>query len=259
MLSSVWATVGLAQNGLSGTWRAEGQPSMPWTFVLTVSGTTVNGTAVMSGGAPAPIFDGRTDGRSVILRARSADGDRTVTFSGTLAGDALTFTREVQVRDGGSPGGNGLFGTLGPKQFVARRASAAPAAPALTDIDADFERRDRPVAAEDLRIVARTRSLLADERAWNRRDDRECADDEMTGRRSLFCALQAATIAVLGEYDHRRVALQEVRFAVEDATRGQEFEHRLMDFNNLPTTMLADIWRVLDAATARMRARLPTR
>ncbi len=28
---------------------------------------------------------------------------------------------------------------------------------------------------------------------------------------------------------HRRVALQEVRFAVEDATRGQDFEHRSVD------------------------------
>ena len=53
---------------------------------------------------------------------------------------------------------------------------------------------------------------------------------------------QRACIDVLGNYDHRRVALQEVRFAVEDATRGQDFEHRLRDFNNLPqTTLTTDI------------------
>jgi hypothetical protein len=99
-------------------------------------------------------------------------------------------------------------------------------------------------------------ALLRDESVWNRKDDRECADDEATGKRSLFCALQRACIDVLGTYDHRRVALQEVRFAVEDATRGRDFEHRLRDFNNLPTTTLADVKRVLRVATERVQARL---
>jgi hypothetical protein len=123
--------------------------------------------------------------------------------------------------------------------------------------DSELERRDRPVTQEDLRIVAEAKSLLRDDRVWNRNDDRECADDEASGKRSLFCALQKATIDVLGKYDHRRVALQEVRFAVEDATRGRDFDHRLRDFNNLPTTTLKDIWHVLDVATERMQSRLP--
>jgi hypothetical protein len=61
---------------------------------------------------------------------------------------------------------------------------------------------------------------------------------------------------VLGAYDHRRAALQEVRFAVEDATRGRDFEHRLRDFNNLQTTQLADIKDVLRVATDRVTSRL---
>ena len=77
-----------------------------------------------------------------------------------------------------------------------------------------------------------------------------------TGRRSLFCALQKACIDVLGVYDHRRVALQEVRFAVEDATRGRDFEHRLRDFNNLRTTQLADVKGVLRVAADRVKSRL---
>ena len=50
---------------------------------------------------------------------------------------------------------------------------------------------------------------------------------------SLFCALHDASIAVAGRYEHRAVALQEVRFAIEDATRGIELAHRMMDYNNL--------------------------
>jgi hypothetical protein len=123
----------------------------------------------------------------------------------------------------------------------------------------EMERRDQVVTAEDLLILTKASSLLNDESAWNRADDRVCKDDEATGRRSLFCALQKACIDVLGVYDHRRVALQEVRFAVNDATRGQDFEHRLRDFNNLPTTRLADIQAVLKVAMDRMKSRVPSK
>jgi hypothetical protein len=68
--------------------------------------------------------------------------------------------------------------------------------------------------------------------------------------------LEQACIDVLGQYDHRRVALQEVRFAVEDATRGRPFEHRLMDFNNLPETQFRDVKRVLQVAAERVATRL---
>lgn len=120
----------------------------------------------------------------------------------------------------------------------------------------ELENRDIPVNKDDLRILTAANELLSDVSLWNRVDDRECADDEASGKRSLFCALQRASIDVVGSYDHRRAALQEVRFAVEEATRGQAFEHRLMDFNNLPITQLADIKRVLQVAEARVKSRL---
>ena len=136
---------------------------------------------------------------------------------------------------------------------------AWPQTPPLPATSSDLERRDQSVTADDVRILTRAAELLKDESVWNRADDRECTDDEATGKRSLFCALQKACIEVLGKYDHRRVALQEVRFAVEDATRGRDFEHRLRDFNNLPTTRLADIQAVLKVALDRVRARLKTK
>jgi hypothetical protein len=52
------------------------------------------------------------------------------------------------------------------------------------------------------------------------------------------------------------VALQEVRFAIEDATRGRTFDHRLRDYNNLPETRLEDVKQVLAVARDRVRARL---
>lgn len=127
---------------------------------------------------------------------------------------------------------------------------------------AQYEVRDLPVTVQDLQTLERAAALLGSESAWNRNDDRQCADDEAIDKRSLFCALQRASADVYGSHDpykvadHRRVALQEVRFAVEEATRGRELNHRLMDFNNLRDTTLADIHRVLAQATARVQARL---
>lgn len=121
---------------------------------------------------------------------------------------------------------------------------------------AESEQRNRPASEEDLRILLRADELLADSSVWNREDDRVCEDDEAIGVRSLFCALYRASIDVLGTYDHRRVALQEVRFAIEDATNGFDFSHRLMDYNNLPQTQLADIKSVLRTAQDRVRSRV---
>ena len=146
----------------------------------------------------------------------------------------------------------GLGGDVG----AAVQQSQQQQAPQKTATSPELEQRDQPVTNDDLRILLKAEELLKDESVWNRKDDRECDDDEATGKRSLFCALQKACIDVLGAYDHRRVALQEVRFAVEDATRGQDFEHRLRDFNNLPTTRLADIRKVLQVATDRVKSRL---
>ena len=144
----------------------------------------------------------------------------------------------------------------GRRHDVGAAAEPPQQTPQKTATKAELERRDQPVTNDDLRILLKADELLKDESVWNRKDDRECDDDEATGKRSLFCALQKACIDVLGAYDHRRVALQEVRFAVADATRGQQFEHRLRDFNNLPTTRLADIKRLLGVATTRVKSRL---
>jgi hypothetical protein len=117
-----------------------------------------------------------------------------------------------------------------------------------------YEQRGQPVDHNDLRILDRAAELLPDEAHWNRQDTREC-DPEATAL-SLFCALQKASIEVLGQYDHRRVALQEVRFAIEEVSGGREFEHRLMDFNNLPETTLEDVRKVLAIARTRVAERL---
>lgn len=118
-----------------------------------------------------------------------------------------------------------------------------------------LERRNQPVTVEDLRILEKADAFLKDESSWNRKDDRQCDDDKASGVWSLSCALDVACIEVLGEYDHTRAALQEVRFVVEEVTAGRQFEGRLMGFNNLPETRFEDVKSVLRLARERVAAR----
>jgi hypothetical protein len=124
----------------------------------------------------------------------------------------------------------------------------------LAKTSAELERRDQPATEEDLKILLRASEILSSPSVWNRHDTRECHPNDTTW--SLFCALEKASRDVLKEYRHREVALQEVRFAIEDVTDGRDFEHRLRDYNNLPSTEFADVKRVLTIATHRVRIRL---
>lgn len=124
----------------------------------------------------------------------------------------------------------------------------------LDEMQAILDSRSRPVDEADLAILDDAMRRLADPAAWDRSDDRRCSPDDTTV--SLFCALQFASEAVVGEYQHRRTAIQEVRFAIEDFTGGREFEHRLKDFNNLPDTSLEDVLKVLETARERVHRRL---
>lgn len=139
---------------------------------------------------------------------------------------------------------------------TARVPQPAPyvSASAYTPTSPEVEQRNLPVTIEDLRILDRADAILSDQAKWNRQDDRVCTPEDTTW--SLFCALQRASVEVLGGYDHRRAALQEVRFAIEAAAPGQEFEHRLRDYNNLPTTRFEDVKAVLHVARERVADRL---
>jgi len=114
--------------------------------------------------------------------------------------------------------------------------------------------RERPVDSQDLAILDSADMRLSDSSLWDRADDRKCAAQDETF--SLFCALYFGSIDTIGEYQHRRTALQEVRFAIQDATGGREFEHRLMDFNNLPETSFHDVKSIIKTTRETVQERL---
>jgi hypothetical protein len=127
--------------------------------------------------------------------------------------------------------------------------------PNLTATSQESERRDQPVTKEDLLILKRADEILSDETKWNRNDTRICKPEDKTW--SLFCALQKACVELVGEYQHRRAAIQEVRFVIEEVADITKLGgHRLMGYNNLATTQFKDIKKVLKTATDKVAARL---
>jgi hypothetical protein len=112
------------------------------------------------------------------------------------------------------------------------------------------------VTAEDVKILNGAITLLSNESAWNRSDDIVCDDDERNDVRSLYCALQKSSVDVLGQYDHDRAALQEVRAVILERTNFRPSAHSLREFNNMPSTTFSDVKGVLEAAQIRVQDRL---
>jgi hypothetical protein len=66
--------------------------------------------------------------------------------------------------------------------------------------------------------------------------------------------MEKATIEVAGAFHHRRPALEIIRQIVDERTKNRPYEHRLMDYNNDPTTQLSDVQSLFFEALKRVRA-----
>lgn len=145
-----------AQDGLTGTWKANDVGFAPWTFVLKTDGSNLTGT-VSQGDADGsnttqltgltPIYDGTVDGKKLSFKCESPGADKTITFVGVMDGDTITFDRAVQLRPGAYPGMNGIYGASGATHFVAKRAAASVAAASASAVGAT------PRAAGGLQVV----------------------------------------------------------------------------------------------------------
>jgi len=112
-----------------------------------------------------------------------------------------------------------------------------------------------PVTKADVKIAHRAREILNSPSKWNRADTRDCPPDAETF--SLYCALEKATIEVNGNFKHRGAVMQEARFVIDEiAPNRKNYEHRLMGYNNDPTTTFADIQNVLRLVEERVSKRL---
>jgi hypothetical protein len=61
---------------------------------------------------------------------------------------------------------------------------------------------------------------------------------------------------VSGNFQHRGAAMQEARFLIDEITAKRDYQHRLMDYNNDPTTTFTDIQKIFRTLEDRIRKRL---
>jgi len=108
----------------TGTWLATDVPYAPWTVQLKQDGAKLTGTMEQNGGLRGriEIYEGKIDGPAISFRAKSPDGARAITFTGTVKGDEMVLNRSTEILTDGSPGGTGLFGTNAAPQFTTHRA-----------------------------------------------------------------------------------------------------------------------------------------
>ena len=118
------------QSGPTGAWLAKAASSdAQWIAVLRVSGRhLVGAVSSCSTARPVEILGGRVEGATLSFTCASPEGDRTLTFTGRLVGDAIEFTWDKQVRsDGFAYPEDPIFGASSPRVFRASRMMNAPA------------------------------------------------------------------------------------------------------------------------------------
>ena len=134
-----------AQGGLTGRWQAESTPpGTTWTAVLRADGPRVVG-AISSCGLE--ISEGAVVGSVVTFKCSLER--RTTVFRGTLRGDEIVFSWELQQPPDyfPIPATDRFFGPAAPREFIARRVPEVP--DALT-ARADAARKAPAVTADRL-------------------------------------------------------------------------------------------------------------
>lgn len=117
----------------------------------------------------------------------------------------------------------------------------------------DYEKRDIHVSQVDLDILIKANELLSNESEWRKERVSGCSQSK---KLDLYCALETASVVLMGKYVHRQPALQEVRFAIDDNYKDRWDKHRLVDFNSHSDTNFTDIKYVLNVAISAVRQKI---
>ena len=240
----------------SGVWRGDAQPQQVW------AGTMVDAAQPMMQAARQSVS--AVSSKKYPSRLIGFNNDSSITFADLqqffrVLEDRLARAKpsafiglgdsvEVEIYSGNS----GVIRTLN-GWFPISRFDARDSTMRFT-----IDTTNEAAASElDRKIIERATALLASESVWNRADNRECPSGATTW--SIYCALERATVEVTGAFHHRRPALELVRQIVEHRAKDRNYEHLLMDYNNDPSTRLADVRSLFAEALSRMswRERLP--
>ncbi|MGH7650262.1 MAG: DUF6197 family protein [Gemmatimonadaceae bacterium] len=234
----------------SGVWRKDAQPTEVWAGTMADAESPVN-------------YESR---HGVAMVSQRKSSDQLIEFnndSATTFDDVRNYFRalEASVLQNGAAdleraaddveietyrAGNGIIRTYNgwyPVSGFSMRGSTI-------RFQIDTTKEIAPNAL-DREILVRATKILSSDSVWNRADNRKCP--AAATKWSIYCAVEQAQIDVAGGFHHRRPAGELVREIVDERTKARNYNHRMMDYNNDPTTTLADVNSLFAEAIARIK------
>jgi hypothetical protein len=243
-------TIARAKAVTTGRWRTDLEPDQVWAGAMIDAAAPVMdeahalATRALTARWPDPLSDFNNDPARTFADVQAFFRDLGAHVLTRAEADLTGEGDEVEIEV--YPGGTGVMRTYAGwfpiSTFVARDS-------ALTfQLDSAHQ---VPPNDLDRAILERADALIASEAVWNRADDRKCPASETTW--SIYCAEERASIDVTGGFHHRRPALELVREIVDERSKSRPYKHRLMEYNNDPSTRLTDVRSLFAEAIARIK------
>ena len=234
----------------SGVWRRDLSPTEVWTGTMADAESPVNAESrhgvemVAHRKASDQLIDFNNDSTTTFDDVRSYFRalEGRVLQSGAADLERATDDVELEVYDGGTGvirTYNGWYAVTG---FSAKGTTLHFQMDTLKQI---------PPGPLDREILQRAAAILTSDSAWNRADSRLCPTTATTW--SIYCAVEKAEFELTGGFHHRRPAGELVREIVDERAKNRNYKHRMMDYNNDPTTKLEDVRSLFAEALRRIK------
>jgi hypothetical protein len=111
------------------------------------------------------------------------------------------------------------------------------------------------VTQTDIEIVKKVQEILDSPAKWDRASSQDCNTDAKTF--GLYCAFEAASIAVTGRSDYAGPAIEEARQLISSTVpNASHYSARLVDYNNDPTITFEDVQRLLRTVETNLEKRM---
>jgi hypothetical protein len=110
------------------------------------------------------------------------------------------------------------------------------------------------VSLADIAIIKKVQTILDSPAKWNKVSKTDCKADAKTF--TLYCAFQAASIAVTGKSDYDGPALEEVDQLVKRTAPNVEHYNDQMNYNNDPGVSFHDMQTLLQTVETNLEKRM---
>ena len=242
-------TLAKANAVTTGAWRKDAQPVAVWSGEMTDAGAPVMQEArrlvdvVTTKKYPGRLAGYNSDSATTFADVQKffallSDRVRTQASADMAGGDKV----EIELYDGG----NGVIRTYTGWYAVSGLSDTGGSLRFMIDTVKEVAPNSL-----DREILERASKIITSDSVWNRADNRKCPADAKAW--SIYCAEEKAMIEVTGGFHHRRPASELVREIVDERSKGKDYSHRLMDYNNDPSTTLQDVRSLFAEAIARIK------